>query len=321
MHYTQEQTERLHESLRRVLGERILDALSDDGVTDILGNSDGRVFIDKVGEGQIEIDNLDYTRAESILSTVASLTGEIVNSDSPVLECVFPLDGSRFEGMVPPTVERPAFALRKHSKHIYTLDSYVSSKILHSEYDKVIRRAVRTKKNIIVAGGTGSGKTTFVNAVLQNAVEVGEPGERYLVIEDTKEIQCKAKNLVSMFARTRQELPMLCQAAMRMRPDRVVVGEVRGREAYDLMYLLNSGHPGSITTLHANSARLALHKFEMLARESGENVSPQRIVESFDLVMFIERTETGRTVSEVVEIRGHDGSDYVVTEVKERKET
>ena len=312
MSVPEEQRERLLEKLAREIRGPIHEALLRTDVIEIVCNADGTVWQLGRREGWEEIDTLSPARADSILSTVAALTDNIVNPGSPQLQCAFPLDGSRFQGLTPPAVPASIFDIRKHSPHIFSIDDYVRDRIITSDQASVIRQAVTAKKNILISGGTCSGKTTLTKTIIELAHQTGQPGERFLIIEDTRELHCNAKNVVHIHAFTRELLSRFTQVAMRLRPDRVILGEVRGREAYDLMYLLNSGHPGSFTTIHANNCRLALHKFLMLARESGEDVHPQRVVECFDIVISIRRTDHGLRVEEIAKVVGHDSSDFIV---------
>lgn len=313
MSLPEEQRERLLEKLTREIRGPIHQALLRKDVIEIVCNADGAVWQLNRDQGWQEIELLSPAKADSILSTVAALTDNIVNHHSPQIQCAFPLDGSRFQGLTTPAVPASIFDIRKHSSHIFSIDEYVRDKIITNKQAAIIKQAVVARKNILISGGTCSGKTTLAKTILDLARMTGNPGERFVIIEDTRELHCTAKNLVHIHAYTRDMLSRFTQAAMRLRPDRVILGEVRGREAYDLMYLLNSGHPGSFTTIHANNCRLALHKFLMLARESGEDVHPQRVVECFDIVISIIRTEHGLLVDDIAQVEGHDGSDFIVT--------
>ncbi len=318
MSLPQEQQERLLEKLSREVRGPIQTALNDKSVIEIVCNSDGSVWKLCQTNGWKEIDHVSSGKADSILSTVAALTDNIVNNSSPQLQCVFPLDGSRLQGLVPPAVSSPIFDIRKHSAHIFSIEEYISANILTTTQAEIIKEAVISRKNILISGGTCSGKTTLTKTIIDLATKLGSPGERFVIIEDTKELYCTAKNIVSIHAYTREMLSRFTQTAMRLRPDRVILGEVRGREAYDLMYLLNSGHPGSFTTIHANDSRLALHKFLMLARESGEDVHPQRVVECFDIVISIKRTERGLRVEEISKVIGYEVSDFIVETISDK---
>jgi Flp pilus assembly CpaF family ATPase len=256
MNLPKEQYERLLEKLSREIRGPIQKALADKDVIEIVCNSDGSVWQLGNEKGWQQIDQITQGKADSILSTVAALTDNIINYSNPQIQCAFPLDGSRLQGLAPPAVKSPIFDIRKHSERIYSLEEYVSSKIISDSQAQTITKAVIERKNILISGGTCSGKTTLAKTIIDLAYKLGKTGERFVIIEDTKELHCNAKNAVSIHAFTRDMLSRFTQAAMRLRPDRVILGEVRGREAYDLMYLLNSGHPGFI---HYNPCERCTH--------------------------------------------------------------
>jgi type IV secretion system protein VirB11 len=319
MSLPEEQRIRLLEKLSREVSGAIQLALDEKSVIEVVCNSDGSVWKLSQSSGWNEIDKISPAKADSILSTVAALTDNIINNDNPQIQCVFPLDGSRLQGLLPPAVTAPVFDIRKHSQHIYSIEEYIAAGIMTSAQAEIIKEAVISRKNILISGGTCSGKTTLTKTIIDLAAKLGAQGERFVIIEDTRELYCTAKNSVSIHAYTRDMLSKFTQSAMRLRPDRVILGEVRGREAYDLMYLLNSGHPGSFTTIHANDARMALHKFLMLARESGEDVHPQRVVECFDIVVSISRTDSKLRISEIVEVQDYEVSDFIINNIIKEK--
>ena len=312
MSLPEEQRERLLEKLKWEVRGPIQTALLDENVIEIVSNANGTVWQLSRNSGWEEIDSISPAKADSILSTVAALTDNLISTSSPIIQCAFPLDGSRLQGLTPPAVSAPIFDIRKHSPHIFSLHDYVNDHIISSKQAEAIIASVQDRKNILISGGTCSGKTTLTKTIIDLARQLGESGERIVIIEDTQELYCNARNAVEIHAYSRDALSTFTQAAMRLRPERIILGEVRGREAYDLMYLLNSGHPGSFTTIHANNSRLALHKFLMLARESGEKVHPQRVVECFDIVISIKRTAQGLLVDEVAEVLGHKNSDFIL---------
>ena len=320
MSLPEEQRQRLIEKLTREIRGPLQQALLDKDIIEVVCNADGVVWKLCRSSGWKEIDQFSSARADGVISTVAALTDCIVNPGNPQLQCAFPLDGSRFQALTPPAVQAPIFDIRKHSSHVFSLEEYVKDQILTPLQADIITEAVCARKNILISGGTCSGKTTLAKTIIDLAQKLGEPGERFVIIEDTRELYCSAKNAVFIHAFTREMLSRFTQAAMRLRPDRVILGEVRGREAYDLMYLLNSGHPGSFTTIHANNCRLALHKFLMLARESGENVHPERVAECFDIAISIRRTEHRLRVEDVAEVSGYDGSDFIVRSLSTNNE-
>ncbi len=229
---------------------------------------------------------------------------ETVNPNYPALAGVLPQSGERFQGLLPPLVDKPTFSIRKRPTVIFTLDDYVSSGVLSAQGAQTIRSAVAQRKNILVAGGTGSGKTTLVNAILH---EPEFQSQRVVLIEDTRELQCSATDRVELLTKnTEPKVTMndLLRMTLRLRPDRIVIGEVRGGEALAMLKAWNTGHPGGVATIHANSAQDALHRLEDLIGEVSQTIPYRSIASAINLVVFIERIAAapGRRVSQIVEI-------------------
>jgi type IV secretion system protein VirB11 len=224
-----------------------------------------------------------------------------------------PETGERFEGILPPVSAAPCFSIRKPAAKIYTLADYVADRILSQSLADSLRQAVTERRNILVAGGTSSGKTTLANALL---AEVAKRDERVILIEDTRELQCAAADCVAL--RTRHgtvPLAALVRSTLRLRPDRIIVGEVRGAEALDMLKAWNTGHPGGIATVHANSARAALYRIEQLVQETVTTVPRRLIAEAIDLVVFIQGRGLARRIETVAELRGLDSEgDYALAE-------
>jgi type IV secretion system protein VirB11 len=233
------------------------------------------------------------------------MLGAVVTKDSPVVEGELPLDGSRFEGLFPPVVANPTFTIRKKAINIFTLDNYVRSGIMSPDQQQIICDAIANKKNILVVGGTGSGKTTLTNAILAELANIAGD-ERLVIIEDTSELQCLSKNKVMLRTNRNTNMQHLLKATMRLRPDRIVVGEVRGGEALDLLKAWNTGHPGGVCTVHANSCAGGLVRLQQLIAEVVPNPMDDLIQEAVDLVIFIKRTKEGRKIEDIAEI----GNDY-----------
>ncbi|MDQ2694369.1 MAG: P-type conjugative transfer ATPase TrbB [Pseudomonadota bacterium] len=303
--------------LRRALGEQILAALDDPAVVEILLNPDGRLWVDIHGQGQQEIGRMDATRAESLIGTVAAGLGTVVNRDHPILEGELPLNGERFEGILPPVSPSPVFSIRKRASQVFTLADYEAAGILTAQQGEILRQGVAERLNIVVAGGCSSGKTTLANALLAEAACCGRAGERFVVLEDTVELQCPAANTVALRTSETADLTRLLRATLRLRPDRIIVGEVRGSEALHLLKAWNTGHPGGITTLHANSARAALTRLEQLIQEAGVAAQPALIAEAVNLIVFIGLTPSGRAVKEVARVTGWTpDAGYVLTQTE-----
>ncbi len=226
-----------------------------------------------------------------------------------------PETGERFEGILPPAAPGPAFALRKRAVSIIGLDRYVSDGILTASQADFLRRAVRERQNILIAGATSSGKTTLANALL---AEIAATGDRVLVLEDTIELQCAARDHVPL--RTRAgvvSMTELVRATMRLRPDRVIVGEVRGGEALDLIKVWGTGHPGGIATIHAGSALGALLRLEQLILEVAVNPPRALIAEAVNVVIHIAGRGRKRRVGSIARVVGFDGMGYRLADALE----
>lgn len=302
--------ERQLESLRRTLGEDILGFLEDPRVVEIMLNQDGQVWVDILGGGMEPRSVMDPIRAKMMIETVASILDTSITKENPIISGELPLDGSRFEAQIPPIVLAPTFAIRKKALLIFTLDDYVEKGILTAEQKERLIDAVRNRKNILVSGGTGSGKSTAANAVL-DAVRKETPEHRIVVIEDTRELQVSVPNVVSF--RTSDEIDMtrLLKSTMRMRPDRIVVGEVRDGAALALLKAWGTGHPGGISTIHANDALGALTRVDMLMQEAGVPSNREFVAEVIDLVVSIKRTATGRIVDEILAVDGYENGRFL----------
>jgi len=292
---------RSHDALRRALGADILAALTDDQVVEIMLNPAGDLWSDSHAGGMQCIGKIDRVRAMSIVATVAAMLGTTVTPESPILECELPLDGSRFEALIPPVVPAPTFALRKRAKLIFTLADYVDGGVMTALQATLIKTAVAERKNILIAGGTGTGKTTLANAVL-NEISAISPDHRIVIIEDVLELQCSVKNTVFLRTSANIDQVSLLRATLRLRPDRIVVGEVRDKSALALLKAWNTGHPGGIGTVHANSTGAALVRVGQLIQEAGVPAAPELISEAVNLVISIRRSSTGRLIDEVAEV-------------------
>ena len=289
--------------LRTAMGPAIATALADPAVIEVMVNPDGRLWIDRHGDGRIDTgERLEASEAERIIRLVASHIGQECHRDRPVVSAELPETGERFEGLLPPVSASPCFAIRKPARVLYRLSDYVDAQIMTPLQAKALREAVETQKNIVVVGGTSSGKTTLVNALL---AEVAASGDRVILIEDTRELHCAAEDCVSL--RTKPgvaALADLVRSTLRLRPDRIIVGEVRGPEALDMLKAWNTGHPGGITTLHANSAHAGLYRLEQLIQEVVVTVPRRLIAEAIDIVVFLKGRGSGRRVETVAALEG-----------------
>jgi type IV secretion system protein VirB11 len=309
---TDETTRRNQEKLRRELGTTVCSWLDDPEVIEIILNEDGSLWVDRVGKGMKQGGEILGAAAISAIGTVASFLNTTITKQDPILECELPLDGSRFEALVPPVVSAPVFTIRKRAVKIFTLDEYVQASIISQRYCDAIKQSVADRKNILVVGGTQSGKTTLTNAIINHMAEV-TPDNRLVIIEDTGELQCAAKNKVQLRAVDHVDMIRLLKATMRLRPDRILVGEVRDGAALALLKAWNTGHPGGVATIHANSAEAGLIRLEQLVAEATDAPMHALIAEAVDLVVFIEKTASDRCVSNIIRVNGHKGGKYLTT--------
>lgn len=293
--------------LRTAMGPAIAAALADPIVVEIMVNPDGRLWLDRLGEGRIDTGTVyEPAQIERIIRLVASHARCDVHAGAPIVSAELPPHGEgageRFEGVLPPVALAPCFAIRKPAARIYRLADYVRDGIMAADMAAQLTRAVTERANILVVGGTSSGKTTLVNALL---AEMAHLEERVILIEDTRELQCAARDVVALRTRAGAvTMADLVRSTLRLRPDRIVVGEVRGGEALDMLKAWNTGHPGGIATVHANSAVAALYRLEQLVQESVVTVPRRLIAEAIDRIVFIAGRGRARRVETIVRVDG-----------------
>lgn len=307
--FVPEARSRLDGKLARELGDVILAALHDPAVVEIMLNPDGLLWEDRHGKGMAVIGEMTATRAENLIGTIASALGIDAKTTNPIVEGELPLDGSRFEGVLPPIVERPIFAIRKKASLVYTLANYVRDGIMTQEQSDMILWHVRQRHNILVAGATGSGKTTLCNAILQ-CIADEDPDTRIAIIEDTRELQCPVKNKFMLRTSDHVDMIQLLRACLRLRPDRIGVGEVRDKAALALLKSWNTGHSGGIATVHANSAEAALTRIEQLIQEANVPPIPAVIAEAINCIVSIQKTKQGRKIEQICTVKGGGPAGY-----------
>jgi type IV secretion system protein VirB11 len=330
--------QRLEVKLRRELGDLVMGLLLDERVEDILLNPDSSLWVKRMGRDFTKVGAMAAETALSALSTIAAWRGTVLNHGNPILETELPLDGSRFEGIVSPVVRNPVFAIRLRPKKIFSLADYQNTGILTTKDDplnklrkrddffasvrglshaEIIRAAVIARKNILVVGATGSGKTTLVNAIL-HAFAMLTPDDRVISIEDTTELQCPVRNYLDLRAVGNVSMLDCLRACMRLKPTRIVVGEVRGAEAHTLLKAWNTGHQGGAATVHANDALSGLVRLESLVAEATNAPQQILIAEAVNLVVFVDGEpgiSAGRKVREVLLVHGYSNGGYQVEHV------
>ncbi|HEX4077423.1 MAG TPA: P-type conjugative transfer ATPase TrbB [Rhizomicrobium sp.] len=315
--YRSEAFTRSARMLRTALGPSIAGYLEDPSIVEVMLNPDGRLWIDRLSGGLEDTGSrIQPADAERIVRLVAHHVGLEVHAGSPRVSAELPESGERFEGLVPPVVVAPCFAIRRPAISVFTLGDYVAAGIMSEAQADILRAAVRERKNVLVAGGTSTGKTTLVNALL---AEIAETGDRIVLIEDTRELQCTAPNLVAL--RTKDgsaSLSDLVRSSLRLRPDRIPIGEVRGAEALDLLKAWGTGHPGGVGTLHAGTAMGALRRLEQLIQEAVVTVPRALIAETIDVIAVLAGRGSARKLTELT-IVGDLGStgDYTLTSAGE----
>jgi pilus assembly protein CpaF len=285
----------------------------DDSISEVMVNGPDRIFIEKAGFIEtIQGVNLGEKSLMVAVKNIARRLGDDISESKPILDSRLP-DGSRVAAVIPPcSVNGVTLTIRKFNARHFGVEDLVQAGTLERGLANQLENYILARKNILIAGGSGSGKTTMLN-VLGKFIP---SDERVLLIEDTSEIHMAQDNLVRFEARQAQNgLPAvtirdLLKASLRHRPDRIILGEIRGGEAFDLLQLLNTGHSGTLSTIHATSARQGLARFTSCVLQSGVDL-PYRAIktnvgDSVNLVVHLERRPGRRFVSEVVEIHGYD---------------
>ena len=317
-------SDRRRAMLRTAMGPEIVAALAEPHVIEVMVNPDGVLRVDVLGEGRVDTDvRMDPAQVERIIRLVASHARSEVHGDKPIVSAELPPHGEsageRFEGVLPPVSTGPCFSIRKPAARIYTLLDYVTDGIMSAESARLLSVAVVERKNILVVGGTSSGKTTLANALL---AEVAHLDERVILIEDTRELQCAAPDVVALRTRTGAvTMADLVRSTLRLRPDRIIVGEVRGGEALDMLKAWNTGHPGGIATIHANSALSAFYRIEQLVQEAVPTVPRPLIADAIDLIVFIAGRGLSRRVETIASVAGLDpDGGYLLTDITQADE-
>lgn len=313
--------QRLRAALAQALGSNILDSLRGESVVEVMVNPDQSIWIDYRNDGRVRIGQMQISDTEAVIRFVSAHTKRCVNQHEASVSTMMPelfaegnAGGLRFQGMLPPVVSAPSFAIRKLSSVVWCLDDYEAEGIATSEQVKAIREAIGDRQNILVAGGTGSGKTTLLNACLAEPIF---RDKRVIILEDAEELQFSGKDSVRLLANPPITLCELVKKTLRMRPDRIIVGEVRGPEAHDMLKAWNTGHPGGICSLHADGACDALHRLQDLANEQAA-VSPQKIIRTIDQIVFICRDDSHparRVIQAVARPFLNDSGDFEVEEI------
>jgi len=312
---------RLVRKLQEALGDHLCVALEDATVVEIMLNPDGQLFIERLGNGIAPAGEMSAAAAEMVIGSVAHGLQSEVDAEHPIISGELPIGGHRFEGLLPPVVAKPTFTIRRRASRLVSLDEYVRSGVMTEWHAATIRSAISAKLNIVISGGTGSGKTTLANALIEEIVKTA-PGDRLVILEDTAEIRCAAENAVLLHTSDTVDMARLLKSTMRLRPDRIVVGEVRDGAALTLLKAWNTGHPGGVATVHSNTAMSALRRLEQLTAEASQQPMQEVIGEAVDLIISIERTARGRRIRNIIQVERYLNGRYEIEsdEVIEQQE-
>ncbi|MDE3028649.1 MAG: P-type conjugative transfer ATPase TrbB [Paracoccaceae bacterium] len=313
-----EVAKRVNEKLRRELGPHVLGLLQEPDVIEVMLNPDGSLWVERLGGQMARMGTMPPMQAESLMATVATVLKTQIDAQNPILECELPLDGSRFEALLPPICQAPVFTIRKKALQVFSLDDYVGQQIMTLRQREALGEAVEARHNIAVVGGTGSGKTTLANALIREIADRC-PRDRLVVLEDTVELQPHSENVVALRTADHVSMMRLLPRVLRLRPDRIIVGEVRDGAALDLLKSWNTGHPGGVATIHANSATAGLIRLEQLVAEATAAPVHHLIAEAVNLVVFIAKAPEGRRVKELLHVTGYDGQRYQSARLEQEK--
>lgn len=306
--------QRLEAKFQSELGSSITSYLLNDAIVDIMLNPDGRLWVRDKIQGFLDTnENMDPLHAHQLIGSIADHSWLVVNESNALLETELPIYKYRFVGLVPPLVISPCFTIRKSASLLFSLDDYIEQKIVTDRQAQIIRAAINANDTILIAGGPGTGKTTFANALLHEMVQLGNPNQRFILIEDTRELQCSAPNTVPIKTNALHDYDRLLNTTLRKSPERIILGECRGKEIITLLNAWNTGTKGGLTTIHSNSAKSALLRVSEMAKESGDSVSPRFICESINMIVSIGfDKDHKRLVKEIVQVVDYKDGEYVL---------
>ncbi len=315
---------RMIDKLRREL-DFMLPFLDEDDVQEIMVNPDGAVFVDRAGEERRLEGYIRASKIDGLLATVASSLNTTISRQQPHIDGVLIIDGSRISGEIPPIVAAPSLRIRKHAKLVKPLDYFVETGTMTGAQRELIRDALVRKLNIVIVGSTASGKTFLANSILRDLAELC-PGDRILTIEDTAELRPSSTNTLGWATSPEVDMQLMLKRALRATPDRIVIGEVRGGEAYQLLKMWNTGHGGGLCTIHSDKGDLdGLTRLERMCGESPEVVGMGRgwiqelVGDVVHVLINIVKGHDGRRIPSVVRVSRFDITrDEYVTDVIKR---
>lgn len=312
--------QRITQQIKDQLGASIMALLDDDAVFEVFVNGDGSVRTSGMGRKDYHSDIvLTSQQRLSFLGTIASLEHVELNKSTPIIDGVLPWDGSRISGCIPPAdLNGPSYNIRKKAKKVFTLDDYIQQGRVTQEEKELIHKAIRDRKNILVAGPTGSGKTTMTNALIHALYEIS-PHERIITMEQVPELQVSHEDWVGMQTTDTVNFAQLIRNALRRSPDRIIIGEVRDQAAMDLLEAWNTGHPGGISTIHSDNCYKTLGRLRTLIARGGAVNQEPFIAEAINLILYVDRIAGfGPVLSQIMEVHDYDNvtGKYDVTWIK-----
>jgi len=311
-------TETAHALVRHLLGTDILTSLSDPKTLEVRLNADGGIWHQRLGEPPRQIGTLEPAAAMALAGALAGTVGKKITRECPYLETELVLDGSRVSVQVPPIVAAPTACIRKHASAVFTLDELCTDApeehreaVMDHSHVAAIRQAVAEQKNILVVGGTKSGKTTLINGIIDEITRQHAVA-RPIIIEDTLELQCNAKDQVRYKTSEHVSMQQLLRLTLRMSPDIIIVGEIRGPEALDLLDAWATGHRGGAASIHADSAAIGVSR--LVLNVSRNTLAPRPIeplvAQAVDVIVNIQRVGLRRRVQDILALTDHTGNTF-----------
>ncbi len=299
--------------LQRNMSSELLEYFFDEDVCEIMQNPDGRLFIEK-SDGSIECKKgMDHKDAYRFCLTAASLFTDGFSQGKPVISCAFDFMNARFEAVLPPLTTKPAFCIRRHSRCCPDLEGLQKKAFISGSQIDFLISALKKRRSLIICGETGSGKTTLLCALLQTLKTIS-PDERVITIEDTPEIKSDLNNCLPLYSNEHLGSDELVRSCLRLRPDRIVMGEIRGPEALDMLDAFSSGHEGSMATLHAGNPQQALNRLCLLV--SRHPRAPRRIesmvAQSSDLLIQL-HVKPARHIAALYEVKGFVDHEFLIS--------